>query len=185
MSQNARHVFISKPIYVGGSQWMVSFADLLSLILTFFVMIYSMTDPIEITKPSEIYNSSFNFDEESKNLQVKLASEQDNMNNEYVMDIIKHKITNEDDMKNFAVKIVNDNLTVSSPKDELTPLALKAVYDTISPLSSKTSINANNLVDARAVAYKFHELGMKDNIAYFEDNNLQNKIEIVVYPKFN
>ena len=144
-----------------------------------------MTDPIAIVKPSEIYNSSFNLDEESKNLKVKLASEQDNLNNEYVMDIIKHKIANDDGMKNFAVKIVDDKLSVSSPKDELTPLALKAIYDTISPLSDKTSINAKNLIDARAVAYKFQELGIKNNITYFEDNNLQNKIEIVVYPKFN
>jgi hypothetical protein len=38
---------------------------------------------------------------------------------------------------------------------------------------------------ARDVAYKLQKLGMSGDIGYYEDKNLQNKIEIVIYPQFN
>lgn len=167
------------------NRWLISFADLISLILTFFVMLYSMTDPVQIIpKPTKKFNSSIEFEESGKNSQVKLQTQPGNVDNEYMESIIRDKIANDDDMKKLQVKIIDDKLTIYSSIDVLTDATIKAIYDTLSPLAASTGVVASNLTKARAVAYKFNKVGMEEELSYFEDNNLQNNVKILVYPKF-
>jgi len=167
------------------NRWLMSFADLLSLILTFFVMLYSMTDPIQInTKPSKNYNSAVEFKDGGKDAKIALENPLATVDNGYIESVIRDKIIHDDGMKKLHVKIINDKLTVYADKTSYTDQTIKALYDTITPLSSVTGVVASDLATARDVAHKFNKLGMTDNLTYFEDNNLQNNVKILIYSKF-
>ena len=175
----------AKPSAGSSNRWLMSFADLLSLILTFFVMLYSMTDPVQIVpKPTKNFNSTVEFQDNGKGSQIQLQTQPGNVDNEYMESVIRDKITHDNDMRKLYVKIIDDKLTIYTGMDNLTDATIKALYDTISPLKSATGIVADNIDDARAVAYKFNKIGMTENLAYFEDNNLQNNVKILVYPKY-
>lgn len=167
------------------NKWLFSFADLISLILTFFILIFSMAEPIQLTNQyTEGYNSPIAMQKDINGSKIRLAQIDDTIDNQYVESIIRNKIANENEMRKLNVKIIDDKLTIYAHKNIFTPEAIQAIYDTITPLSSATAVVAGRLAEARAVAYKLNNVGMTENLSYSEDKNLQNNVKIIVYPKF-
>ena len=176
---------VKKETTANPNKWLFSFADLISLILTFFILIFSMADPIQLTNEyTNSYNSPIAMQEDNKSSKIALTKEHGAVDNDYLLSIIKNKIANDDGMRRLNVKIIDGKLTIYAHKNSFGPKAIQAMYDSIAPLSSATSIVAKNLEEARAVAYKLNKLGLTDNLTYSLDKNLQNNIKIIIYPRF-
>lgn len=176
--------FDKKPTPKNSNQWMLSFADLLSLILTFFVLIYAMAEPVQFTNEhKEDYNSSIAFQTSEDSSQIKSAKSTVVLDNEYLSSVLENKIANDEGMKNFNVRITDDKLMVATLNDNLSDEGIAALNETIGEISSEIQIISSDIGTARDVANKFKEIGIHAKISYFEDKSLQNKVEIIVYPK--
>lgn len=177
--------FASKPRPNNSQKWMLTFADLLSLILTFFVLIYSMADPIQFTNTyNEDFNSSKLFEVDNNESKIQLGIEKNVVDNSYMQNIFQNKIGNEQDLKNLKTKIDNDKFVVFASKETIDDKTLLAFYQTVKSFDNQIRIIAQDLNDSHNIAHKLQQLGMTNNLGYFEDNNLQNTIEIVIYPQF-
>lgn len=181
----SEHIIAKKPVPDNANKWMLSFADLLSLILTFFVLIYSMADPIQFTnKHKEDYNSSIAFQLGDAPSQIKSAKQQTNVDNNYMLQVFADKSNNDEGMKSFIANIVDNKLTVKIPLDNLNELAIKSFRDTITSLDATIRFVTADVATSRDVAIQFKNQGLPNPISYFEDKSLQNNLEIIIYPEF-
>lgn len=182
---HSEYIIEKKPVPDTANKWMLSFADLLSLVLTFFVLIYSMADPIQFTnKHTEDYNSSIAFQLGESPSQIKSAKQNTVVDNDYMLQVFADKSNNDEGMKKFSAKIADNNLTVQISMDNLTPSSIKAFIDTISGIDTDIRFVTQDLATSRDVANQFKNQGMENPIGYFEDKNLQNNLEIIIYPEF-
>lgn len=176
--------FSKKPVEHNPNKWMLSFADLLSLVLTFFVLIYAMADPIQFTNQHiDTNNSAISFQLGEDKEKIKLKNEV-LVDNKYLKNVIQNKIANDEGMELFKTKTSGGNLIISSDISNLTPLSIKALQDTLKATNADIRFVAGTLKDAQLVAYKFTEAGMKNKVSYYEESRLQSMVDIIVYPKF-
>ncbi len=184
MTNIVHHKISKKPVEHNPNKWMLSFADLLSLVLTFFVLIFAMAKPIQFTNEyKENYNSSIQFEQGDEESQIKLAQEVA-VEDEYLLSIILNKIENDEGMEEFSAMLENDKLTLQIANKDLTEAAATALYNTIKSTASETWLIASSLGSAKKAAYLLKNTGMKRKISYYSDKSLQNIVKIIVYPKF-
>lgn len=173
-----------KPVEHNPNKWMLSFADLLSLVLTFFVLIFAMAEPIQFTNEYEnTNNSSIAFvigkDDSKITLEKEVA-----IDNNYLQDVLTNKILNDEGMESFSTKIREGKLVIFGTNENLNDISIEALYNTIKDVEGEMRFVAKDLSTAKSVAYKFMAVGMKNHISYFANKDLQNKVEIIIYPKF-
>src|SRR5689334_18096908 len=83
-------------IETGPPRWMMSFADLMSVILTFFVLIFSMSAPaakssaeVNLTGSEE---AAFSVDRGNVQTKIKTAVTDQDLSTNYIADIIKERM---------------------------------------------------------------------------------------------
>lgn len=176
---------VKKPSTDNPNRWMFSFADLLSLILTFFILIFSMADPIQLTNQyRKDFNSPVAFQDGSKESQITIASDQNVIDSDYLALIIKDKTRKDDGMKAFQISTSDESLILTTNKTSINDLSIQAIYDSFKPLPCKISVVANSYENSRAIAQKLHDIGLNENLSYFRDKQLGDDVKVIVYPKF-
>lgn len=121
--------FTDEPAYkpASGGTWVIMFADLLSLLLTFFVMLFSMNgvqgqswqaivdsmngslNSKKTTQAEKQWSDSDNFGI-SKPLELKLG---------YLRTVIDQKLADDPVMKRSRIQLLDDRLVISMPSDML------------------------------------------------------------------
>jgi flagellar motor protein MotB len=178
-------IVAKKPVDSNPNKWLLSFADLLSLILTFFVLIYSMAEPMQFTNEHrEDYNSSIAFQRGLDASQIESAQQKNVLDNTYLLGVISDKTANDDGMKGFVASIDEEELKISISRDRLNVDSAKSLFQTIDGIGGQMRFVSADLATSRDVANQFQKLGMQNPITYFEDKSLQNNIEIIIYPEF-
>lgn len=112
----------------GGANWMVTFADLLSLVLTFFVLLFSMStvkedewdgvvesfaerlNPANVSQETPFYVAEFNI----STIETRQAIDLD-----YLFRVVTEKISRTQDLPPIVVRRLDDRLVLSLPSDLL------------------------------------------------------------------
>ncbi|MCD6035644.1 MAG: putative Flagellar motor protein MotB [Rickettsiales bacterium] len=105
--------------------WMISFADLLSLMLTFFILIYAMTE-VPKTKWSPVKKSldeRFGIKALSASSQVSFGVEKVDvpkaLNLDYLYAVLQQKFSHYPDLKNATIQNLGDRILISLPTSVL------------------------------------------------------------------
>lgn len=166
-------------------KWMFSFADLLSLILTFFVLIYSMADPMQLTNIlKNDNNSAIALERGNEETKIKLSLPKNLIDDDYLMQVFADKIANDEGMQIFKTKTENDRFYISTKAELIKPTSTQALFETISRFDNDKKIVAGTLDIARNFALELKKYGKIENLSYFEKSELADKIEVIIYPQF-
>lgn len=108
-----------------GDSWMVIFADLLALLLTFFVLMYSMNS-VQVSKWKAMVESlSENLNPERARIQEKdwetaetaLVQQKQALSLNYLKNIIEEKLQYDPILRRSTVQLLDDRLAISLPAD--------------------------------------------------------------------
>ena len=164
-------------------RWMLSFADLLSCIMAFFVLLYSISAPTEV-KHNNLKGDSESAEAVKKTViltNVQLAKTDQDLSITYLYNVIKEKIAAYPELKNVIVTPspteLNLTVDVATFKKSATQLTsvLRAIPNRVEIYSPDLELSAKALEILRR-----YDLDKKIN--YFEDRNLEHKIDIIIYP---
>lgn len=167
----------------GSPQWMVSFADLLSLILTFFVLIYSMANPMQMTN---IFKNQYNsvLQNESDIIFSEIEMETDSAVNSsaYLKNIFKNKIGGDKELQALGINSKDGKFFISVPFGSLTDGRIEKIADFIRPFEREKHIYASQLDNSKIIADKLERLGVSDGLGFYQKPGLQDRIDIIIYP---
>ncbi|HPF46261.1 MAG: OmpA family protein [Alphaproteobacteria bacterium] len=120
MEKNILHESKSDP-----NSWMVIFADLLALLLTFFVLMFSMSS-VQVSEWQAMVTSlSENLNPERAKIQdinwnkidEALSYEEEGLNLEYLKNIFEEKLSHDPILTRSTITVLDDRLAISLPAD--------------------------------------------------------------------
>ena len=164
-------------------RWMLSFADLLSCILAFFVLLFSVSVPDEVKhneykKPIE---AAYAVKKTTVVTNVQLARTDEDLSTNYLYDVMKEKIGAYPELKTVVLtpsptelSMVVDVATFKKSAPQMAAV-LHAIPNRVEIYSADLDVSGKAL----EILNRFD---LNKKIIYFEDRNLEHKIDIVVYP---
>lgn len=167
----------------GQAKWMISFADLLSLILTFFVLIYSMAQPMQFTNIYERqYNSVVNLNPEVNFSQVKAERILNRVSSEYLMTLFEGKLSEGGAYDELSFSTKEDLFVISLDKDRVNPQVAAAVADILKNFGNQKKIVGPSLDDSYNIAQILDEKGVTEFVGFHQHDRLKDKIDIIIFP---
>lgn len=165
------------------SQWMLSFADLLSLMVTFFVLIFSFGFPYyrisDYEKERETTVSVQKADVESN---VKLSRTDENLSTNYLLSVISGKLKNDPQLRSFSAEYRGEKIIISLDEDKWNDsLALK-ITQILKAISNDIRIYTGELDRSYSIIEQMKKHKLTKKIDFFEDTQLTGKIDIVIHP---
>ena len=169
----------------GPPRWMISFADLMSVILTFFVLLFSMSSPPKSSEELDNKlkgNSEAPYSAQSDNLKskIKTARTDQDLSTNYLADVIENRVATYPELANSRITAGDDRLTISIAAAEFNDKFAANIAEILTSLNNRSAIYSENLDQSHAVVEKLQQSGLERNIAYFEGHDMQGKIDIVV-----
>ncbi|PIR32846.1 MAG: hypothetical protein COV36_03450 [Alphaproteobacteria bacterium CG11_big_fil_rev_8_21_14_0_20_44_7] len=163
-------------------QWMISFADLLSLILTFFVLIYSMAQPMQMTNIYKWdYNSLVSLNTDINFSKINLEQGSDVMTNEYLLNIFTQRLKNEN-LDYLEIKTEHENFVISLSYDAINPEVLQKLAEILRSFNTNKHIFTADLARSYEIMGDLADLDVTEKIGAFEKDGIGDKVDIVIYP---
>lgn len=168
----------SKPA-VSSNQWMLSFADLLSLILTFFVLIYSMANPIQQTNIFKNNFDSLKHQESDINFaDIKVERFATEISSEYLDNIFE--TTQNPALKNLRTSSKANKFIISIPLNKIDDKMIQQIAETIRVFDKRKHIYSNNLDFSKKIADQLRTNGVNSGLGFYEDRLIEDRIDIVI-----
>lgn len=173
-------------INTGPPRWMLSFADLLSVILSFFVLIYSMSKPPDHHIPNagdaRTSKAPFSVTRHNSSSQIGLSSTDQDLSTNYLYDIIKEKVAMHNEQAKMQIISEADRLVISTKNEDFDDNVAIHMATIIKGMSNRVEIYSDNIDHSYSILKMLQQNGMDKNINFFASNDSQGKIDIVVYP---
>ena len=179
---------IDKPQNFGPPRWMLSFADLMSVILTFFVLLFSLSVPpsSKVDQDNKLTGNSeaaFSVKHAKSFNGVQAAVTDKDLSTNYLADILKNRMATYPELAKAKLEQTeNDNLTISIAANEFSDEYAANMALVLKPLTNKVAIYTAALDQSKAVVDKMQQKGLDRNISYFESHDIPGRIDIVIYP---
>ncbi len=175
------------PAISGPPRWMMSFADLMSVILTFFVLLFSMSVPPHSkdkidNNMSKTAEATFAVSKTEVETNIKTAKTDQGMSTNYLTDVIKNKIAISPELAKARLVPDDEKLAISIKPTEFDDAYAKGMAGILKTLDNRVAIYSVNLDQSRAVMKKLQENGLEKNISFLESQDASGKIDIVIYP---
>jgi flagellar motor protein MotB len=166
------------------ARWMLSFADLLSVILCFFVLMYSMSIPNQEAKEKYDNNSTnpANLETSNKQKNVTLTKTDINLSTSYLMNVISEKANRDEDLKKLNLSAVGENIVISLTEAEFTTQLAPKIAALLKPISNDIFLFTGNLDKSYDVANTLKQNYMEKDIALIESPKHKGRIDFVIYP---
>lgn len=162
--------------------WMLSFADLLSLVLTFFVLIIATAKPIvqgsvyEQTGETIISAKT----EERENKILLQVSEQD-LSTNYLYKIMKEKFALDKDLASLKLTPHDNKLSISVTSNKFNQLSGKLAR-LIKVIDNQIWIYSANIDDSQTALILLQQNGLNKNLAIAQSHMPKGQIDIVIFP---
>lgn len=167
-------------------RWIISFADLLSVILAFLVLSYSMSLPPnkETTgfdkKEGDNVFSVKKSETETK-VNIDLGSG-DDLSTNYLYQITEKKIKNDAELSSkLKLQSVGDSLVITLSASNYIALAPK-LTQMLKNIKNDIWIYSNNLQTSRRAYEELQKKGFDKTITYVEKEMPDHRIDIVIHP---
>jgi flagellar motor protein MotB len=158
--------------------WMLTFADLLSLMLTFFVLIFAFASPNLNGKQFDKDGINFaSVNQTSANHNIKLEQKTDGLATNYVYKVIMQKVAKDAELANLKFGAAEGALVIYLTKDEAIKLAPK-LADILKVLNNDIEVFANNLGLLQEVNLAVFPSTLKENISFITKPLPDGQIEI-------
>ncbi len=163
-------------------RWILSFADLLSVILTFFVLIYSMSIPPDHNELNRSGETDFSLKSSPPPLDAKLARTDEDLATSYLYQVITEKAKRDKDLSALKYSLAGEDIVISLNANEFTPVYERKLASFLKTIENDIRIYTGNLTFSHNVAVKLRKSGLNKNITYLENPELDSKIDIIIYP---
>ena len=167
---------------IGRSQWMLSFADLLSLILTFFVLIFSMANPMQQTNIfSHEYDSLINQESDINFSEIKIERYDSSISTDYLEGIIKDKLLQDEILQNIGVRTDHNKLIFSVPSLQISDELMYSLSDLLRVYDKRIHVYSVNLEFSKTIAEQLQENGITDGLGFYEQQDIKDRVDVIIY----
>lgn len=172
---------------MGPPRWMLSFADLMSVLLTFFVLLFSMSVPPESQdqKQNDLKNTgdaAFSLKTAPLDTKIKIAKTDQALSTNYISDVIRNRMVDHPELAKANIEADDVKLTISISANEFTDEYAANLADILKSLTNRTSVYSSVIDQSKAVVEKLQQFGLDRNISFYESHDKSGKIDIVIYP---
>jgi len=166
-------------------QWMLSFADLMSLILTFFVLIYSMGKPIH---KDNIYDDDrktvVNANPDNKRNSVHIQRTDENMSTNYLLNVVQTKFDADPTLSKFKVGTEDDKIVIEINRNVFDPQSQLKLANVLRTIDNDTKIFSSKIDTSFEVSNKFTTNGLNKKMDILASHKIidPNLTKVVIYP---
>ena len=177
----------SVPAIGAPPRWMISFADLMSVILTFFVLLFSMAAPpsTEDQKDNGLEKTeeaAFSVNKGTNDTNIKTARTDQDLSTNYLADVIQNRMATYPELAKAKLEATDDKLSISITASEFNDEYAANMAQILKSLDNKAAIYSAVLDQSKAVVEKLQEKDVEKNIAFYESKDMAGKIDIIIYP---
>jgi len=162
--------------------WMLTFADLLSLVLTFFVLIIATAKPIVqgsvYNKSSETIIAASTAENENQ-IKLHVTDQQDSVT--YLYKIIHEKLLADKDLANIKLVESNETLVISSSTEKFSQISLKLAR-LLKVVDNDIWIYSSDINISHRALGLLKNNGLNKNIIIAQSATPQGQIDIVIFP---
>lgn len=166
------------------ARWILSFADLLSVILCFFVLMYSMSQPNDkiVEKYDNNSTNQASINTSPNNQNIKIAKTDINLSTSYLMNVIAEKANRDSDLQQLNLSQKGENIVISLTETQFNSQLAPKLSALLKPISNDIFLFTSDLDKSYDVANILKQNYMDKNITIIESPNRKGKIDFVIYP---
>lgn len=165
-------------------RWILSFADLLSVVLSFLVLSYSMQLPpkADATALEKNGGNVFSLSKENANDNIRIAAPDNDLDTNYLYKITQKRIGNDSELSaKLKLRTDGDSLSITVNTNDFPALAPK-LAQLLKVIQNNIRIYSASIDTSRHAYEALKDRGFDQDVMFMEKNMTVSQLEIVIHP---